>query len=186
MDTPLPPTPDAGSPAIHPKVAWFAREMQTQLQENARKGNWETWGTLPEMLVELEYHKAKLILALRDKKPDMIREYLADCGNFLLFIGNLNGLYEPMQVETIEIDNLFSTEANTAVTDLLRRVCRQILQGADREPTLAYFRQEVAQYSLRFPEITDTDVRESMGYYLDAALTERGLPLTTLDDLRID
>lgn len=172
------------STGIHPKIAWFARDMQAELRQNAHKGNWEGWGTPESMLLELEYHKAKLLIALRDKKPDLIREYLADCGNFLLFIGNHHGLYEPMSVETIQIDNLYTEEANRAATAMVRMICQQILSGTDRALALTSFREQVAGIATQFPEITDSDVRDSMAYYLDMALTERGLPITDLDDLR--
>ena len=178
--TPSPPT----TPAFHPKVKWFAQDMQTQLRDNAPKGDWEKWQGLNDKLIELEYHKAKLLIALRGKNKSLIREYLADCGNILMFIGNEIGLYEPMSVESIQIGNLFSNEANAVATVLIKQCCQQILDGADRQQALQDFRRRVGQLEMDFPEAGDSDVRDSMAYYLDLALIERGHRVTSLDDLR--
>lgn len=79
---------------INPKVQRFAADMTRELKANEHKGNWEEWGTVEEMICELEYHKAKLLIALREGDKSRVREHLADCGNILMFIGNAGGLYE--------------------------------------------------------------------------------------------
>jgi hypothetical protein len=80
---------------LHPKVLLFAEAMQRELDDNAHKGDWGTFRKVIEILDELRYHEAKLIIALR--KPDNrqeCKELIADCGNFLLMLGNAGGVYD--------------------------------------------------------------------------------------------
>lgn len=84
---------------LDPQVIEFAKQMQNELFANVRKhGNgWRNWRDVDAMLNELEYHKAKLIIALNPKKGKadyaLVKELIADCANFLLFIGNAGNLY---------------------------------------------------------------------------------------------
>lgn len=80
---------------LHPKVLNFAREMQKQISINTELGKttWEEWGNIKEILVDFEYHKAKAIMALKEDNIRALQEYLADCGNILMFLGNACGMY---------------------------------------------------------------------------------------------
>lgn len=78
---------------LHPKIQKFALDMQKELDNNQHKGNFEDFTNINDILFELEWHKAKLYIALRNKDKNSIREYLADCGNILMFLGNANNLY---------------------------------------------------------------------------------------------
>lgn len=78
---------------IDPKVLKFAETMQNEINQNNRKGNWEDWQNTKAMFIELEYHKQKLIKAFDDNNESQIKEYLADCANILMFIGNTKNLY---------------------------------------------------------------------------------------------
>lgn len=70
------------------KVRKFAQNMQDELNSNSKKGNWEEFTNINSILLELEYHKAKLLMALRDGDKDKVKEYIADCANELLFLSN--------------------------------------------------------------------------------------------------
>lgn len=80
----------------YPQVIKFAKYMQFELKANEpKKGiEWMTWNDTPKMFDELEYHEDKLLIAMTNKDTDKIREYLADCGNILMFIGNAYKLYD--------------------------------------------------------------------------------------------
>lgn len=79
---------------LHTKVERFAADMTRELEANAHKGLWEEWDDVNEMIAELEWHKAKLLMAMREGDKDKVREHLADCGNILMFIGNAGNLYD--------------------------------------------------------------------------------------------
>lgn len=71
----------------------FKQSMIKENNDNAHKGNILDWYNIDEMLSELEWHKAKLLFALKDKDSARIKEHLADCGNFLVAIGNACEVY---------------------------------------------------------------------------------------------
>lgn len=71
----------------------FKQQMIKENKDNAHKGNILDWDNVEEMLSELEWHKAKLLFAMKENNPDTVKEYLADCANFLLAIGNAWKLY---------------------------------------------------------------------------------------------
>lgn len=79
---------------IHPMALALAKDMTFELKANEHKGDWSDWRDVTAMLSELEWHKAKLMHALRDNDKDRVREYIADCANILMFIGNAGYLYE--------------------------------------------------------------------------------------------
>jgi len=87
----------------HPLVLKFANQMQIELNNNLHKGDWSEWRDVKEILYELDYHKAKLIIALKDNNKTLVRELLADCGNFLMFLGNAGYVYD-MQETTKMLD----------------------------------------------------------------------------------
>jgi hypothetical protein len=76
------------------KLVDFANSMQNELDANSHKGNWEDWKNIEEMIAELEWHKAKLLFALKENDKEKCKEYIADCANILFFIGNVGGLYD--------------------------------------------------------------------------------------------
>lgn len=79
---------------LHPKVLAFAKQMQTELDNNQHKGDWNKWRNVQEILNEFEYHKSKLLIALRKKEPhEECKELIADCANILMFLGNTGELY---------------------------------------------------------------------------------------------
>lgn len=66
----------------------FADDMVSELIKNSHKESILEIDNFEQIVTELEYHKAKLFLAIRVKNYGAIREYLADCGNYLMAIGN--------------------------------------------------------------------------------------------------
>lgn len=71
----------------------FAEDMISELIKNSHKESILEINSFEQIITELEYHKAKLFLAIRVKNYGAIREYLADSGNFLMAIGNFFGVY---------------------------------------------------------------------------------------------
>jgi hypothetical protein len=78
---------------MNKKIKLFAEEMQKELKANESKGNWEEFININEILIEFEYHKAKLIIELRKGDKTKCKEYIADCANILLMLGNAGQLY---------------------------------------------------------------------------------------------
>lgn len=75
-------------------VEIFKDDMLSELNKNSHKGSILDFKDFNGIITELEYHKAKLFLAIRVKNKGAIREYLADTANFLLAIGNLFEVYQ--------------------------------------------------------------------------------------------
>lgn len=71
----------------------FAQTMKDELSNNQHKGDWRDWKQVNEISLELVYHKNKLFKAIEEENKDHIKEHLADCGNFLLMLGNAYNLY---------------------------------------------------------------------------------------------
>ena len=71
----------------------FADDMVSELIKNSHKESILEIENFEQIITELEYHKAKLFLAIRVKNYGAIREYLADTGNFLMAIGNFFDVY---------------------------------------------------------------------------------------------
>lgn len=67
--------------------------MKIEMQNNAHKGDMTQWTGLERKFVDLEYHKAKLLFAIKEQKKFAIREYIADCANILMSIGIETGVY---------------------------------------------------------------------------------------------
>lgn len=93
----------------------FKNDMLSELQKNNHKGSILNFKDFNQIITELEYHKAKLFLAIRMKNKGAIKEYLADTANYLLAIGNLFDIYD----EEINIDECY--ELNKDV-DLFKKV----------------------------------------------------------------
>lgn len=77
-----------------PQVEEFAKQMEIELHANEHKGDWREWKNVPEMICELDYHKGKLLSAIKEDNKALVKEYLADCANILMFIGNAGNLYK--------------------------------------------------------------------------------------------
>jgi hypothetical protein len=72
----------------------FKDDMMSELLKNRSKGTILDLKDFNTIITELEYHKAKLFLAIRMKNKGAIREYIADTANYLLAIGNMFDLYD--------------------------------------------------------------------------------------------
>jgi hypothetical protein len=81
---------------LHDKLEAFSNEMQNQLDINTRLkgGDWESFNNVGHIMNEFEYHKAKLWLAIKEDNLDAIKEYSADCANYLVFLCNSYNLLE--------------------------------------------------------------------------------------------
>lgn len=75
-------------------VQAFAESMKVELEANKHKGEWRTWDDVHEMFEELGYHLGKLAGAIELEDKALIKEHSADCGNFLLMIGNKYKVYD--------------------------------------------------------------------------------------------
>ncbi len=71
----------------------FAEQMKVELKANEHKGDWCDFQEVEEIKNELEYHLRKLNTAIHMNSANSIKEHLADCGNFLMMIGNSFDLY---------------------------------------------------------------------------------------------
>lgn len=76
------------------QVEKFAIQMQKELDANQHKGDWREWTDIPDMFMEFEYHKGKLLKAIKDNDKPRVKEFIADCANILMFIGNAGQLYD--------------------------------------------------------------------------------------------
>ncbi len=76
------------------KIERFADQMQIELIKNENKGSVYEWKGLRDKLIDLEYHKAKMLLAIKEKNDYALKEYIADCANILLSIGDELKLYD--------------------------------------------------------------------------------------------
>ena len=76
-----------------PQLKDFVQQMQKELDDNKHKGDWREFSNLDELLWEFEYHKGKLLSAIKDDDKPLIKEYIADCANVLMFMGNVGKLY---------------------------------------------------------------------------------------------
>lgn len=79
---------------MNDKIRRFADQMQIELDNNIHKGSVFDWKGIKDKIADLEYHKAKMLLAIRTGNKLATKEYIADCGNILMSIGDEIGLYE--------------------------------------------------------------------------------------------
>lgn len=68
--------------------------MQVELKNNSHKGDWEKFVDPREILKELRHHENKLTDAMFNDNRDLVKEYIADCANILMMLGNSYKLYE--------------------------------------------------------------------------------------------
>lgn len=71
----------------------FKQTMLLELANNSHKGSILDFKDFNAIITELEYHKAKLFIAIRIKDKKAIQEYIADTANNLVALGNLFDLY---------------------------------------------------------------------------------------------
>jgi hypothetical protein len=74
------------------EIVLFSQIMQYELESNSYKGDWREFRNINNILLELEWHKAKLLIALKDNDSSKIKEYIADCANNLLFLSNATNI----------------------------------------------------------------------------------------------
>lgn len=76
------------------KLQEFTNQMKVQLENNSHKGTIFDFKNFESIITELEYHKAKMFLAIRTKEWGAVKEYIADQANFLLALYNMFDLYD--------------------------------------------------------------------------------------------
>lgn len=76
------------------KLKIFYEDMKRELERNDHKGSILEFQDFNSIIAEMEYHKAKLFIAIRVHNVQAIREYIADTANFLLALGNTLRVYE--------------------------------------------------------------------------------------------
>ena len=76
------------------KMHLFMESMIHELENNSKKGCVSEWIGIDRKIVDLEYHKAKLLLSIRERNFFAQREYIADCANILFSMGLELGLYD--------------------------------------------------------------------------------------------
>lgn len=80
---------------LESKVERFKESMLTEFKKNdPQKGSILDFTNFESIITELEYHKAKLMMAMRVDNKQAVKEYIADTANFLFALGNIGGLYE--------------------------------------------------------------------------------------------
>lgn len=100
-------------------VKRFSDQMLIELINNNHKGSVLDWGDFDNMITDLECHKAKMLIAIRCKNKKAIKEYIADCANILMAIGNKFELYDLPSINdgsVSVIDNekcIITTQNNT-------------------------------------------------------------------------
>lgn len=95
--------------SIDQKLENLKKSMLREIIANSHKGHLEDFRNPQLILAELSYHQAKMLLAVRANEPQAIKEYIADCCNFLFQLGNLYGVYDEdfedkKDTEAYEID----------------------------------------------------------------------------------
>lgn len=75
-------------------VEKFKESMIRELKKNSHKGSILDFKDFNAIITEMEYHKAKMFLAIRMGNKGAIREYLADQANYLVAIANLFEVFE--------------------------------------------------------------------------------------------
>lgn len=71
----------------------FVEYMNFELESNEHKGDWKLFTDIELIKDELDHHLSKLKKAIEDNNIPQIREYIADCGNILMMMGNSYNLY---------------------------------------------------------------------------------------------
>lgn len=67
----------------------FVQLMEKELKANSHKGDWKTFIDQDKIIQELYYHLDKLEkVRLTNKDFQLMKEYIADCANILMFLNN--------------------------------------------------------------------------------------------------
>ena len=82
---------------MRPQLAWFANEMERQLEANDHKTGWKDFH-LKQLLRRLKQEVGELERAIEKGKPDVVEE-AADVANFAMMIADN---FHDDQVETRE------------------------------------------------------------------------------------
>lgn len=79
------------------KLIRFVASMEIEQVNNEYKGAITDWdASVEEKMFDFDYHMAKLHIAMKEEKKGAIREFIADCANILLAIGDSYGVYDKM------------------------------------------------------------------------------------------
>lgn len=78
---------------INNDILMFASDMNQELENNKHKGDYKNFTNKKDILSELDYHINKLKAAIENDVDFEIKEYIADCGNILMFLGNSYNFY---------------------------------------------------------------------------------------------
>lgn len=75
----------------YPEVEEFAKQMRRELWSNRAKGDREGWLQmgLRECWGEIQWHSAKLAVAIKYGDADKIREYAADVANMAMMLDDI-------------------------------------------------------------------------------------------------
>jgi len=71
---------------MRPQLAWFANEMEQQLEANDHKSGWQ-YSTLKQLLRRLKQEVGELERAIEKGKPLVVEE-AADVANFAMMIAD--------------------------------------------------------------------------------------------------
>lgn len=97
----------------HIKVSRFAAQMRKELDANAHKGDWQEFLNKEEIVKEIQYHQQKLSGAMATNDLERIKEYIADCSNLFMMLGNSYGFYDNPKIQWHE-DRQEDTEKDTS------------------------------------------------------------------------
>lgn len=82
---------------MNSKIQKFAEVMQIEIDNNSHKGNWEEFTDKENIISELYYHLGKLENVIYNDDKELIKEYIADCSNILMMLGNSYKLYDEVK-----------------------------------------------------------------------------------------
>jgi hypothetical protein len=99
---------------LREKIECFKKSMLKELKNNNHKGSILDYLDFDAIITDIEYHKAKLMVAMRLGNKQAAKEYIADTANFLFALGNLGGLYDDDFIDTQE-DQSFEINKDTEV-----------------------------------------------------------------------
>ena len=88
------------------KLQQFFNQILIEVENNQHKGDIFDWEGVSDKIVDLEYHKAKMIIAIRTKNREAIKEYIADCALILAAIGDEFSLYDHKAFNTLHVSQL--------------------------------------------------------------------------------